>query len=225
MSDPFRPRRLFDTEKRCFITDIDYLTQYAILSHRWDQGNELTYNQLLSYGSRPTPNAKFEKFCEVASTKYGLRYVWMDSVCIKRDSTAELMYSIRSMFWWYKMAKVCIVYLADAFDSQSFPSASWFTRGWTLQELLAPDRVVFYYGDWTRISNQEFDIYRSSEPRGFFEDGSEGKHTEPGDSLQQSIAKAAGVDESLLSYGYTPSSSNLETVLTWAQGRSSNSFV
>lgn len=33
--------------------------------------------------------------------------------------------------------------------AEQFASSRWFTRGWTLQELLAPSSVVFYLQDWT----------------------------------------------------------------------------
>ncbi|KAJ8515310.1 hypothetical protein ONZ45_g7258 [Pleurotus djamor] len=210
------PTRLFDTTSRCFTTNVTRSTKYAILSHRWDEENELTFNQLLHYGSSPTSNQKFEKFCEVA-TKYECQYVWMDSACINRDDATELENAIRSMYWWYKSADVCIVYLADAFDNESFASSSWFTRGWTLQELLAPDSMVFYYRDWTRVSKLYFDIQRWQ--RATQEHNDIGNQDE-GKLLRQRVAEAAGVDESLLCFGYKPSTSKLEAVLEWAENRS-----
>jgi hypothetical protein len=68
---------------------------------------------------------------------------------------------------WYKRAKLCLVYLSD-FDStspcarqesQKSPSTlsaagdalshcRWFTRGFTLQELLAPSNVHFFDCEW-----------------------------------------------------------------------------
>ncbi|KAJ8496086.1 hypothetical protein ONZ45_g12608 [Pleurotus djamor] len=218
-----RPTRLFDTETRCFITDVDWCTKYAILSHRWDEENELTFNQLLNYGSCPTSNQKFEKFCEVARTKYECRYVWMDSACINRDDATELETSIQSMYWWYKSAHVCIVYLADACDSESFPSSSWFTRGWTLQELLAPRRMAFYYRDWTRVSQLNFDVDRDSGPWLWTPISNKETNDHANGvvrkSLRESIAEAAGVDREFLDVTFTPSTSRLGDVLMWARNR------
>ncbi|KAH8663645.1 hypothetical protein BGZ60DRAFT_411777 [Tricladium varicosporioides] len=66
------------------------------------------------------------------------------------------------MFEWYRGAQVCYVYLSDVstaeenpYDDQShFRKSKWFTRGWTLQELLAPDRVEFYDREWKQIGTK-----------------------------------------------------------------------
>ncbi|KAJ8496090.1 hypothetical protein ONZ45_g12602 [Pleurotus djamor] len=216
MTFPFLPIRLFNTRTRSFTTDVAY-KQYAILSHRWDGENELTYNQLLNYSSCLTSSQKFEKFCEVASTKYECQYVWMDSACINRDDAIELENSIRSMYWWYKNAEVCIVYLADAFDNESFASSSWFTRGWTLQELLAPQRMAFYYRDWTRLSQLDFDLVRDRQWWILYKKSND--CAEERKFLRQRIAEAAGLDGILLDSTYTPSTLYLEGVLKWGKVR------
>jgi hypothetical protein len=80
------------------------------------------------------------------------------SCCIDKTSSAELSEAINSMFRWYSRSKVCYAYLTDVsydgFDD-SLPKSRWFTRGWTLQELLAPSSVVFYSAEWTRIGDSE----------------------------------------------------------------------
>ena len=80
------------------------------------------------------------------------------SCCIDKTSSAELSEAINSMFRWYSRSKVCYAYLIDVpydgFDD-SLPKSCWFTRGWTLQELLAPSSVVFYSAEWTRIGDGE----------------------------------------------------------------------
>ncbi|KAL8877043.1 MAG: hypothetical protein Q9198_004865 [Flavoplaca austrocitrina] len=67
------------------------------------------------------------------------------------------------MYKWYEEAKICYVYLSDFFLEQAqhsigiaFRRSRWFTRGWTLQELLAPEDVVFYDADWTEIGSKTF---------------------------------------------------------------------
>jgi len=73
------------------------------------------------------------------------------------------------MFTWYQDAESCYVYLSDVcFDSddvmmdgsdpewlKSFQSSKWFTRGWTLQELLAPGTVVFFDKNWMEFGTKE----------------------------------------------------------------------
>ncbi len=81
----------------------------------------------------------------------GFSYVWVDTCCINKDSSSELSEAINSMFSWYRNATVCIAYLSDvSFENRidEFLDSKWFTRGWTLQELIAPDDVWFYSQDW-----------------------------------------------------------------------------
>jgi len=37
--------------------------------------------------------------------------------------------------------------------SSDFPRSRWFTRGWTLQELLAPKAITFYNTSWHELGN------------------------------------------------------------------------
>ena len=86
------------------------------------------------------------------SSKYGCNYVWFDSGCIDKSSSTELEESIRSMFNWYRNSKICIVHLADTTYVSDLRRDPWFTRGWTLQELLAPKRVKFFGKSWQHIT-------------------------------------------------------------------------
>jgi hypothetical protein len=66
------------------------------------------------------------------------------------------------MFRWYRAAQVCYAYLIDVPESEidhyaigsAFRESKWFTRGWTLQELLAPRNVMFYNRGWVEIGNK-----------------------------------------------------------------------
>lgn len=81
----------------------------------------------------------------------GFSYVWIDTCCINKDSSSELSEAINSMFSWYRNATVCIAYLSDvSFEHRRMVirNSKWFRRGWTLQELIAPDDVWFYSEDW-----------------------------------------------------------------------------
>ncbi|KAK3352175.1 hypothetical protein B0T25DRAFT_178857 [Lasiosphaeria hispida] len=93
--------------------------------------------------------------------KSGLGYVWIDSCCINKANHVELNEAINSMFEWYRKAHICYVYLADVVLSsdesvtlQAFRASRWFTRGWTLQELLAPRHVLFYDKSWRLIGSK-----------------------------------------------------------------------
>lgn len=76
------------------------------------------------------------------------------SCCIDKTSTAELSESINSMFRWYQKAKVCYAYLEDVDDVSEFARSRWFTRGWTLQELIAPKDLYFYSTNWALLGNK-----------------------------------------------------------------------
>lgn len=66
----------------------------------------------------------------------GFAYVWVDTCCIDKKSSAELNEAINSMYKWYERAAICYVYLSDVSGKEDIAKSSWFTRGWTLQELL-----------------------------------------------------------------------------------------
>ncbi|KAF7675555.1 hypothetical protein GT037_006274 [Alternaria burnsii] len=82
------------------------------------------------------------------AAKDGLRYFWVDTCCIDKSSSAELQEAINSHFAWCHNAICCYVYLSDvstvAHTIASLRSSRWFTRGWTLQELIAPALVKFF---------------------------------------------------------------------------------
>ncbi|KJA16050.1 hypothetical protein HYPSUDRAFT_171944 [Hypholoma sublateritium FD-334 SS-4] len=130
--------------------------KYAILSHTWLSRGEVTYSEWKDHTAPLDTQSpgydKLAKFCEVAA-QYGLRLAWMDTVCINKESSAELDESIRSMFKWYKGAEVCIAYLAETTSLYDMEKDRWFTRGWTLQELLAPHCIKFFSKSWTALSN------------------------------------------------------------------------
>lgn len=100
---------------------------------------------------------KVVNFCRI-SKESGLKYGWVDTCCIDKRSSAELSESINSMYRYYAESDVCFIYLADvrASDGEEgvrvrMEKSKWFTRGWTLQELIAPSRRRVYDTDWTRI--------------------------------------------------------------------------
>ena len=94
---------------------------------------------------------KIEMTCQFAAQK-GINYAWVDTCCIDKSSSAELTEAINSMYRWYQRSQTCFAYLSDlpasAFLDAALPSCRWFTRGWTLQELIAPVDIYFFDRDW-----------------------------------------------------------------------------
>ena len=138
--------------------------QYAILSHRWENG-EVSFQDMqnLAVASSMKGFVKIQKSCEEA-VNYGFDYLWMDTCCINKESSAELTEAINSMYRWYKASAVCYAFLSDVGANapnsdipmeQQIKSSLWFTRGWTLQELLAPQHVVFYDQQWKILGTKQ----------------------------------------------------------------------
>lgn len=134
---------------------------YAILSHTWGE-DEVSFQDMQA----PTVTekrgyAKIEYSCERA-LQDGLSYVWVDTCCIDKTSSAELSEAINSMMAWYAQSRICYAHLADVppitdqdFDKAAFSQSRWFTRGWTLQELIAPCELVFLAQDWSFLVARE----------------------------------------------------------------------
>ncbi|KIJ65604.1 hypothetical protein HYDPIDRAFT_88236, partial [Hydnomerulius pinastri MD-312] len=92
---------------------------------------------------------KLQTFC-LTARKRGLKWAWCDTCCINKESSSELEEAVTSMFRWYQHSALTIVYLSDVIGSsfQGLIKSQWFTRGWTLQELLAPRVMQFYESSW-----------------------------------------------------------------------------
>ncbi|KAI1278999.1 heterokaryon incompatibility protein-domain-containing protein [Xylaria sp. FL0933] len=134
------------------------IPRYAILSHTWDE-EEVTLQDMRG-GIAPSRKGyrKIELCCEQARFD-GLPYAWIDTCCIDKQSSAELSEAINSMYRWYENATLCYAYLADVEDVQcegllSFKCSRYWTRGWTLQELIAPNIVIFFSSSWIRIGTR-----------------------------------------------------------------------
>ncbi|KAI7215808.1 hypothetical protein KC333_g5238 [Hortaea werneckii] len=171
---------------------------YAILSHRWYPDGDILYADLANQHQPEIRNKQGWRKLRYAvdqAERDGYRYVWIDTCCIDKTSSAELSEAINSMFFWYQQAQVCYAYLWDissecpplsdarapgeegegnaasdgdrdgqATDAASesdvlqqwrvtFTECSWFTRGWTLQELIAPREVLFFGVDWNQLGS------------------------------------------------------------------------
>lgn len=136
----------------------DDVPRYSILSHTWGADDEeVTFNDLREGLGRGKVGHKKIEFCGNQARKDGLQYFWVDTCCIDKANHSELSEAITSMFRWYRGAVKCYVYLSDVSarirdnDAQTqhtwesaFRTSRWFTRCWTLQELLAPETVEFF---------------------------------------------------------------------------------
>ncbi|KIK93267.1 hypothetical protein PAXRUDRAFT_524739 [Paxillus rubicundulus Ve08.2h10] len=142
---------------------------YAMLSHRWEAQEPMHKDVEGSdaFSLPPTPGAiKLQTFCRHAKER-GFRWAWSDTCCIDKTSTSELQKSIFSMFKWYRGSDLTIVYLSDVVDNstEAFRKSIWFKRGWTLQELIAPNSLLFFQKDWTLLRTSDdlpLDNYKES---------------------------------------------------------------
>ncbi|KAH8598611.1 hypothetical protein B0O99DRAFT_684001 [Bisporella sp. PMI_857] len=138
---------------------------YAVLSHTWTDDQEVTYQDIINGAGKHKMGYQKIKFCSAQASRDGVQYSWIDTCCIDKSNYNELRIALTSMFRWYQNAAKCYVHLADvsmpAFDSDerpweaAFRNSRWFTRGWTLQELIAPAIVEFYSKEGIRIGDRK----------------------------------------------------------------------
>ncbi|KAI3012708.1 hypothetical protein CBS147346_449 [Aspergillus niger] len=128
--------------------------QYAILSHTWER-EEVSLNDLNSGLAENKQGFQKIKNCCAKALDDGFRYTWIDTCCIDKTSSAELSEAINSMYRWYQESSICYVYLADVQSRCDISSSRWFTRGWTLQELIAPPRMIFLNKDWKEFGTKK----------------------------------------------------------------------
>ena len=146
----------------------DIIPPYAILSHTWGADTEVTFKDLTNGTGKDKSGYEKIRFCGEQARQVGLEYFWVDTCCINKANYTELSQAINSMFRWYRNAARCYVYLQDvsnpAFDTNEesdpqpwesdFQKSRWFTRGWTLQELLAPNSVEFFSRERKRLGDK-----------------------------------------------------------------------
>jgi hypothetical protein len=137
----------------------DDLPPYAILSHTWENDDEeVTFKDLaIGTGENKAGYGKI-RFCGEQAARDGLEHFWIGTCCINKSNRDELSTAINSMFSWYRNAARCYVYLSDVLEpvadtgdqlyqqllELTFRRSRWFTRGWTLPELIAPLLVEFF---------------------------------------------------------------------------------
>jgi len=152
--------------------------RYVILSHRWEKSEaDLHLFEKEKYNLThecPPGVVKIREFCARANNA-GYDWCWADTCCIDKTNSAELSEAINSMWEWYREAQACYVYLTDV-DNRSIPDApqtspiatglasnlrrsAWFSRGWTLQELLAPKVVIFFDFRWNFLGFRDEELF------------------------------------------------------------------
>jgi hypothetical protein len=189
------------------------IPRYAILSHTWGEDDqEVTFEDIRTGSMKHKTGYHKLHFCAMQAAADSLDYFWVDTCCIDKSSSTELQEAINSMFAWYRDAARCYAYLADVSTeglddshtasespyhenwAMSFRKSKWFTRGWTLQELLAPVSVEFFSMDGRRLGDKL--------------------------SLCQDIVEATGIPSEALQGGHgSLFQFSVNERLSWAAGR------
>jgi len=190
---------------------------YAILSHTWGE-EEVTFQDMEHLNKTVRSKKGFPKILHAAkrAKEDGLNWLWVDTCCIDKRSSAELSEAINSMYMWYHRSSICYAYLVDV-DSQTpveddatmFVQSRWFTRGWTLQELIAPRQVTFYAKDWVRIGEKLLTLPPASiVPNMLW--GEKGK---------SALCRASGIPRALLFEGRPKEQYSVAQRMSWASKR------
>ncbi|KAH7082073.1 hypothetical protein FB567DRAFT_581517 [Paraphoma chrysanthemicola] len=139
--------------------------RYAILSHTWGPyKEEVSFRDLRNGLGKSTRGYEKIRFCAERAAKDGLQWFWIDTCCIDQSKSQDLQTAVNSMFRWYQNAAKCYVYLSDVQVvvgadpiqwKSAFRTSRWFTRGWTLQELIAPPLVEFFSSEGTYLGSKE----------------------------------------------------------------------
>lgn len=189
--------------------DRDKRPPYAILSHTWGlRDDEVTFTDLQQGRGKSKKGYKKLLFCYKQTQKDRIKHFWVDTCCINKTDSVELSEAINSMYYWYRDAKKCYVYLSDVPIEQSsgsddsvektstwqtdFSASRWFTRGWTLQKLLAPKVVEFFSCNGTFLGTKR--------------------------TLAEQVCEATGLPLAAL-YGTPPAQFSVAERWRWAQGR------
>jgi ankyrin repeat protein len=172
----------------------DGIPPYAILSHTWGaDAEEVTFEDLTNGTGKDKPGYKKIRFCAEQAKSDDLQYFWIDTCCIDKRSSTELSEAINSMYRWYQVANVCYAYLADVPSKTKFTGSRWFSRGWTLQELLAPSEMIFFDEEWKILGTRA--------------------------NLQQSVSGCTGIPEGILAGSDDLETISIAQRMSWAAKR------
>ena len=191
----------------------DEATEYVTLSHRWVNPTEVDYEEMVNLAKMDTQERDeirgrlgYKKILETChqANKDGYEWVWIDTCCIDKRSSAELSEAVNSMYRWYANSRVCYAYFHDVpgsfplwQDAKKYPKSNgwpeWFSRGWTLQEMIAPSNVQFFNEHWQAIGNKKM---RAS-----------------------TLARITGVPEHILMQGLFENRPCVAQIISWAAKR------
>lgn len=184
---------------------VSQLPPYAILSHTW-RNDEVIWADIQRGTATQKPSFDKIRHCCLQALKDGLEWVWIDSCCIDKSSSAELSEAINSMYNWYQQADICYAHLegvSAAVDvtkvtsvgggGGEFARCRWFSRGWTLQELLAPTEMAFYSEDWVKVGDKA--------------------------AIHRPLSIITGIDEDILTGARAPESASIAKRMSWAAYR------
>ncbi|KAI5980614.1 hypothetical protein EDC04DRAFT_3152250 [Pisolithus marmoratus] len=191
-----------DQRMQLIHTHVSKYFQYAMFSHRWGEGEPLLHDidgQSIYDMSTKGGFAKLQAFCRTAREQDYL-WAWSDTCCIDKGSGAELQMAVVSMFAWYRQSALTIAYLSDISDTGSLGNSEWFSRGWTLQELLAPPTVLFYTQNWSPYKNLTSSNHK------------------PDATVLEELERATGIDPQFLT-GFSPGVDGARSKLQWASLR------
>ncbi|KAF4632086.1 hypothetical protein G7Y89_g6051 [Cudoniella acicularis] len=190
-------RLLNTTTKELEEFDETTVPSYGILSHTWEKSSEVLFHEIGLPGVESKKGyAKITRTCELAASR-GLEYIWVDTCCIDKRSSAELSEAVNSMFQYYLKSDICFAYLADLdqeVETQSgLSSCRWFTRGWTLQELIASPTIEFYDEKWNMRGTKA--------------------------SLEESLHRITGINKRVLRNSASITSISVARKMSWAASR------
>ncbi|KAG1734812.1 hypothetical protein EDB19DRAFT_2026382 [Suillus lakei] len=179
--------------------------QYVMLSHRWegtepllqDIQGKVVYELDVVGGIM-----KLQSFCKTAR-RAGYRWAWSDTCCIDKSNNVELQESVNSMFVWYHHSALTVVYLSDvppSSKSGALAKSAWNTRGWTVQEFLAPKVILFYQKDWTLYLDDRTSNHKESV------------------AIMQELEYATGIDRRTV-VAFRPEMRGAREKLQWASTR------
>ncbi|KAI0773204.1 heterokaryon incompatibility protein-domain-containing protein [Trametes elegans] len=187
--------------------DAKEVPPYAILSHVW-RGEEQSFQDVMAIHARAAQgdvsmlrnlSGKIRSFCSFAE-KAGYKWVWIDNCCIDKGSSAELSEALNSMYSWYANADMCYAFLDDVRGDEdpraptsAFRRSQWFTRGWTLQELLAPHSVIFLSPEWQSVGSNH--------------------------ALADILAEITGIDEDIVTHKMSLNDVSVARRMSWASAR------
>jgi hypothetical protein len=180
------------------------IPQYAILSHTWEPDGEVSFQQFINAKANDkSPIRRWQGYRKILTTcqlarQDGLEWAWIDTCCIDKTSSAELSEAINSMFRWYRASEICYAYLADLEPGWAEPNPAlsrcrWFTRGWCLQELIAPPRLELLAKNWEAIGDKM--------------------------ELRETISRITRIDETVLQDSSQLSKLPVGRRMAWAAGR------